>query len=73
MVDSSSISTTSKSASRIPSTRQFDIGLVLEALKERGEVVSKMAYGDWQRAGDYSRSLTQHAIQDGAAQPDARR
>src|SRR4030095_7190621 len=40
---------------------QFDIGVVLEALKERGEVVSKTAYGDWTRAGDYSRSLTQHA------------
>ena len=40
---------------------QFDIGIVLEALKERGEVVSKTAYGDWTRAGDYSRSLTQHA------------
>jgi hypothetical protein len=35
---------------------------VLEALKERGEVVSKMAYSDWQRAGGYSRMLTQHAI-----------
>src|SRR4029078_1045287 len=40
---------------------QFDIGFVLEALKERGDVVSKIAYGDWTRAGDYSRSLTQHA------------
>jgi uncharacterized LabA/DUF88 family protein len=39
----------------------FDIGIVLEALKERGDVVSKIAYGDWTRAGDYSRSLTQHA------------
>ena len=34
---------------------------MLEALKERGDVVSKIAYGDWTRAGDYSRSLTQHA------------
>jgi len=40
---------------------QFDIGVVLEALRERGDVVSKTAYGDWTRAGDYSRSLTQHA------------
>jgi uncharacterized LabA/DUF88 family protein len=40
---------------------QFDIGIVLEALRERGDVVSKTAYGDWTRAGDYSRSLTQHA------------
>src|SRR5687767_13011654 len=40
---------------------QFDIGVVLEALKERGEVVSKIAYSDWSRGGDYSRALTQHA------------
>ena len=40
----------------------FDAGLVLEALKERGEVVSKTAYSDWQRAAGYSRMLTQHAI-----------
>jgi uncharacterized protein (TIGR00288 family) len=41
---------------------QFDIGLVLEAIKERGEIVTKVAYSDWKRAGDYSRILTQHAI-----------
>jgi uncharacterized LabA/DUF88 family protein len=40
----------------------FDAGIVLEALKERGEVVAKTAYSDWQRAGGYSRMLTQHAI-----------
>jgi uncharacterized protein (TIGR00288 family) len=41
---------------------QFDIGLVLEAIKERGEIVTKIAYSDWKRVGDYSRQLTQHAI-----------
>ena len=41
---------------------QFDIGLVLEAIKERGEIVTKVAYSDWKRAGDYGRLLTQHAI-----------
>jgi uncharacterized LabA/DUF88 family protein len=40
----------------------FDVGAVLEALKERGEVVTKVAYADWTRAGEYSRNLTQHAI-----------
>jgi uncharacterized LabA/DUF88 family protein len=40
----------------------FDIGIILEALKERGEVVTKIAYADWTRAGEYSRALTQHAI-----------
>ena len=41
---------------------QFDIGLILEAIKERGEIVTKVAYSDWKRVGDYSRVLTQHAI-----------
>ena len=40
----------------------FDIGLVLEAIKERGEIVTKIAYSDWKRSGDYSRLMTQHAI-----------
>jgi uncharacterized protein (TIGR00288 family) len=41
---------------------QFDIAPVLEAIKERGEIVTKIAYSDWKRAGDYSRLLAQHAI-----------
>src|SRR4026207_656221 len=40
----------------------FDVGIILEALKERGEVVTKIAYADWTRAGEYSRALTQHAV-----------
>ena len=43
--------------------KEFDVELVLEALKERGEVVTKIAYGDWHRAGEQSRSMTQHAVQ----------
>ena len=42
--------------------QQFDVGAILDAIKERGEVVTKIAYADWTRAGEYSRSLTQHAI-----------
>jgi len=42
--------------------KDFDVSIVLEALKERGEVVSKTAYGDWPRAGEYSRQMTQHAV-----------
>ena len=42
--------------------QQFDVGIVLDAIKERGEVVTKIAYSDWTRAPEYSRSLTQHAI-----------
>jgi uncharacterized protein (TIGR00288 family) len=44
-------------------SRKFDIGSVLEAIKERGEVITKIAYGDWKRAEDYSRAMTQHAVQ----------
>jgi len=40
----------------------FDVGATLDAIKERGEVVTKIAYADWTRAGEYSRQLTQHAI-----------
>jgi uncharacterized LabA/DUF88 family protein len=42
--------------------REFDVGAVLDAVKERGEVITKVAYGDWKRAGEYSRMLTQHAV-----------
>jgi uncharacterized LabA/DUF88 family protein len=40
----------------------FDVGAVLEAIKERGEIITKIAYGDWKRAGDYGRAMSQHAI-----------
>lgn len=41
---------------------QFDIGAVLEAIKERGEVITKVAYGDWKRSGDHGRTMAQHAV-----------
>ena len=41
---------------------QFDIGAVLEAIKERGEIVTKVAYSDWKRPGDYARVMAQHAV-----------
>ena len=43
--------------------KEFDVSVVLEALKERGEVVSKIAYGEWSRSADQSRQMTQHAVQ----------
>jgi uncharacterized protein (TIGR00288 family) len=43
--------------------KEFDVAVVLEALKERGEVVTKVAYGDWPRASEHSRQMTQHAVQ----------
>ncbi|MGE0814091.1 MAG: NYN domain-containing protein [Vicinamibacterales bacterium] len=39
----------------------FDIGAVLEAIKERGEIITKVAYGDWKR-GDYGRAMSNHAV-----------
>jgi uncharacterized LabA/DUF88 family protein len=42
--------------------RQFDVGAVLEAVKERGEIITKIAYGDWKRAGDHGRTMAQHAV-----------
>jgi uncharacterized LabA/DUF88 family protein len=43
-------------------SRDFDLALVLEALKERGEVVTKIAYGNWKRAGELTRTLTHNAV-----------
>lgn len=39
----------------------FDIGAVLEAIKERGEIITKVAYGDWKRA-EYGRAMSNHAV-----------
>ncbi len=44
-------------------TKDFDVSAVLEALKERGEVISKIAYGNWKRHGNYSRTLSEQAVQ----------
>src|SRR5512139_287244 len=43
--------------------RNFDVGTVLEAIKEKGQVISKIAYGDWKQAESYSREMTEHAVQ----------
>ena len=43
--------------------RDFDVSPVLEALKERGEVLTKIAYADWTRHGEMSRSFSQHGVQ----------
>ncbi len=43
--------------------KDFDVALVLEALKDRGELVTKFAYGDWHRHGDPRRQMAQHAVQ----------
>src|SRR5579863_8199502 len=43
--------------------KDFDVSVVLEELKERGEVITKVAYSDWSRANEYSKQMTQHAVQ----------
>ena len=43
--------------------RDFDVSAVLEALKERGEVLAKVAYADWTRQGTLSRTMSQHGVQ----------
>src|SRR5579863_8171040 len=43
--------------------KDFDVSVVLEELKERGEVITKVAYSDWSRANEFSRQMTQHAVQ----------
>ena len=54
----------------------FDIGAVLEAIKERGEIITKVAYSDWKR-GDYGRAMSNHAVRlvqrESRASPAARR
>ncbi len=43
--------------------REFDVSVVLEALKERGEVVTKIAYGNWRMAGHHTQKMAEHAVQ----------
>src|SRR5258708_21163339 len=43
--------------------REFDVSLVLEAIKERGEVVTKIAYGNWKMSGRHSEKMAAHAVQ----------
>ncbi len=43
--------------------REFDVAAVLDALKERGEIVTKIAYANWGRQESATRSLSEHAVQ----------
>ena len=43
--------------------KKFDIGLVLERLLEKGKIVVKRAYCDWDRFPDYKRELHEAAIE----------
>src|ERR1700688_2205855 len=43
--------------------REFDVEAVLDALKERGEIVTKIAYANWGRQDTFTRELSEHAVQ----------
>ncbi|HYM11689.1 MAG TPA: NYN domain-containing protein [Bryobacterales bacterium] len=43
--------------------REFDVSAVLEGLKERGEIVTKIAYANWGRQASATRALTEHGVQ----------
>ena len=42
---------------------KFDVNLVLERLLEKGKIVAKKAYADWNRYNDYKRSFHEAAIE----------
>src|ERR1019366_2257928 len=43
--------------------REFDVAAVLDALKERGEIVTCIAYANWGRQDVATRAMTEHAVQ----------
>jgi uncharacterized protein (TIGR00288 family) len=43
--------------------RDLDIAVVLDALKERGEIVAKFAYADWGRQEGAKRQMAENAVQ----------
>jgi len=43
--------------------REFDVALVLDALKERGDIVAKFAYANWSRQESATRLMAENAVQ----------
>ncbi|HEX2253532.1 MAG TPA: NYN domain-containing protein [Thermoanaerobaculia bacterium] len=43
--------------------KKFDIGLVLERLLEKGKIIVKKAYCDWERYSEYKRQFHESAIE----------
>jgi uncharacterized protein (TIGR00288 family) len=43
--------------------REFDVSIVLEALKERGEIITKIAYANWGKMENSTRQLSEYAVQ----------
>ncbi len=42
---------------------EFNVGVVLDALKERGDIVAKFAYADWGRHESAKRQMAENAVQ----------
>ena len=53
--------------------REFDVSVVLEALKERGEIITKIAYANWGKLENSTRPALRVRRTDGAARPFASR
>lgn len=43
--------------------RSLDIAAVLEGVNQRGEIVTKVAYGNWSRHPEATRAFTEHGVQ----------
>jgi len=43
--------------------REFEVSLVLDALKERGDIVAKFAYANWSRQESAARQMAESAVQ----------
>jgi uncharacterized protein (TIGR00288 family) len=43
--------------------REFDVSLVLDSLKERGDLVAKFAYANWSRQEGATRQMAENAVQ----------
>jgi uncharacterized protein (TIGR00288 family) len=43
--------------------REFDVSVVLEALKERGDIITKIAYANWGKLENSTRQLSEYAVQ----------
>jgi len=43
--------------------REFDVSVILEALKERGEIITKIAYANWGKLENSTRQLSEYAVQ----------
>ena len=43
--------------------REFDVSVVLEAMKDRGEIITKIAYANWGRLENSTRQLSEYAVQ----------